>query len=135
MKLVMLRAAIEFDRRRDTTRSAEMANKYFESFPNMNFPYDAGIMPFINILISAKKYDDAIKHLRILAQESKQYIDFYESQSSQDVFQSFRQDYEYRLSAVSDVLQASGEVQNDAFKKEMEDMLGPLLKSSVPEKK
>jgi hypothetical protein len=135
LKLVMLRAAIEFDRRRDTVKAADLANKYFEAFPNMNFPYDAGIMPFINVLISTKKYDDAIKHLRILAQESKQYIDFYESQSSPDVFQSFRQDYEYRMSAANDVLQAAGDVENEAFKKEMEDLLGPLLKSSVPEKK
>ena len=84
-----------------------MANKYFEAFPHMNFPYDSGIMPFINVLISAKDFESAKKHLRILAEETKQYITFYESQTDKDVFDSFRQDYEYRLGAIQDVLDLS----------------------------
>ena len=36
MKLVMLRAAIEFDRSGDKKRAVEMVDKYFEAFPHMN---------------------------------------------------------------------------------------------------
>src|SRR5690606_28792975 len=54
MKLVMLRAAIEFDRQGDKKKAVEMANKYFEAFPHMNFPYDFGIVPFINVLVQGE---------------------------------------------------------------------------------
>ena len=130
MKLVMLRAAIEFDRQGIKDKAVAMANKYFEAFPHMNFPYDSGIMPFINVLISAKDFESAKKHLRILAEETKQYITFYESQTDKDVFDSFRQDYEYRLGAIQDVLDNAKKVEDPAFEKEMSDMLNPLLKTA-----
>jgi len=130
MKLVMLRAAIEFDRQGIKDKAVAMANKYFEAFPHMNFPYDSGIMPFINVLISAKDFESAKKHLRILAEETRQYITFYESQTDKDVFDSFRQDYEYRLGAIQDVLDNAKKVEDPAFEKEMSDMLNPLLKTA-----
>ena len=130
MKLVMLRAAIEFDRQGIKDKAVAMANKYFESFPHMNFAYDSGIMPFINVLISAKDFESAKKHLRILAEETKQYIAFYESQTDKDVFDSFRQDYEYRLGAIQDILDNAKKVEDPAFEKEMSDMLNPLLKTA-----
>ncbi|MFZ1750579.1 MAG: DUF2723 domain-containing protein [Saprospiraceae bacterium] len=128
MKLVMLRAAIELDRKGDHKRAAEMANKYFEAFPNMNFPYDAGIMPFINVLVSCKDFESAKKHLRILAEETRQYIVFYESQTDKEVFDSFGQDYQYRMGAAQDVLENSKKMEDPAFEKEISDMLTPLLK-------
>ncbi len=130
MKLVMLRAAIEFDRQGIKDKAVAMANKYFESFPHMNFAYDSGIMPFINVLISAKDFESAKKHLRILAEETKQYIAFYESQTDKDVFDSFRQDYEYRLGAIQDILDNAKKIEDPAFEKEMSDMLNPLLKTA-----
>jgi len=130
MKLVMLRAAIEFDRQGKKDKASEMANKYFEAFPHMNFPYDSGIMPFINVLINAKDFESAKKNLRILAEETKQYIVFYESQTNKEVFDSFRQDYEYRLSAIQDILDNAKKTEDPAFEKEMSDMLTPLTKSA-----
>ena len=100
-----------------------MANKYFEAFPNMNFAYDAGIMPFINVLVSAKDFESVKKNLRILANETKQYLEFYESQTKKEVFDSFERDYQYRLSSVQDILETSKKVEDPAFEKEMSDQL------------
>jgi hypothetical protein len=130
MKLVMLRAAIEFDRIGNKEKAAEMASKYFESFPHMNFPYDSGIMPFINVLVSSKAYDEVKKHIRILAEETRQYIVFYESQTDRDVFDNFKQDYEYRLSSISDIMEISKKVEDPAFEKEISDLMAPLLKTA-----
>jgi hypothetical protein len=129
MKLVILRAALEFDRRGDKTKAAEMANKYFEAFPHMNFAYDAGIMPFINVLVNAKDFESAKKHLRILGEETKQYITFYESQTDKDVFDSFERDYQYRLSSVQDVIETAKKVEDPAFEKEMSDLLSGMMAS------
>jgi hypothetical protein len=135
MKLVMMRAAIEFDNKGDKKKAAEMANKYFEAFPNMNFPYDSGIMPFISVLIKSKDFESAKKHLRILADETVQYIKFYESQTDQEVFDSFSSDYQYRISAASDIVKNASEVEDPAFAKEMETMMAPYLKNTQPSDK
>jgi hypothetical protein len=129
MKLVMLRASIEFDRKEDSKRAIEMANKYFEAFPNMNFPYDAGIMPFINVLVNSKDFESAKKHLKILAEETKQYLTFYESQTDKKVFDSFAQDYQYRMNAAQDVIDTAKKVEDPAFEKEMSDMLSGFVKT------
>ena len=127
MKLVMLRNAIEYYRLGNKERAIAVSNKYFEAFPDMNFPYDAGIVPFINVLIDSGDFESAKKQLRILAKETTQYIDFYESQTSQKVFNSFKQDYEYRLAAAHDLLDLSIKVEDEAFNKEMHDLIDPLL--------
>jgi len=130
MKLVMLRGAIEFDKKGDTLKAIALANKYFEAFPNMNFAYDSGIMPFINVLINSKDFESAKKHLRILSEETKQFLEFYESQTDKNVFDSFAQDYQYRMGAAQDVIETAKKVEDPAFVKEMEDKLTPLMKSS-----
>lgn len=129
MKLVILRAAIEFDRKGEHKKATDMANKYFLAFPHMNFPYDAGVMPFINVLVNSKDFESAKKNLRILANETKQFIEFYESQTDKDVFESFQQDYQYRLSAAQDVIETAKKVEDPAFEKEMETLLSGYTKS------
>ena len=124
MKLVMLRAAIEFERQGDKKKAAAMSNKYFEAFPHMNFPYDFGIVPFINVLVQAEAWDDVKKHTTILANETKQYLDFYESQTDLDVVDNFKQDYQSRLNTVDDIMDITKKVGDPAFSKEMEDLLG-----------
>ena len=57
MKLTMLRTAFAFLRDKQNDKAIAVVKKYFESFPNMNFRYDAGIIPFINLLINAKGYE------------------------------------------------------------------------------
>ncbi|MBK7523441.1 MAG: DUF2723 domain-containing protein [Saprospiraceae bacterium] len=127
MKLVMLRAAIEFDRSGDKKRAVEMVDKYFEAFPHMNFPYDYGIVPFINVLVQAEAWEDVKKHVGILAKETKQYLDFYESQTDDDVLNNFKQDYQARLSTVQDVLEIAQKTGDPTFKKEMEDLLSAYV--------
>ena len=87
-------------------------------------------MPFINVLVSSKDFESVKKNLRILAEETRQYVVFYESQTDKDVFESFRQDYEYRLGSIQDILETAKKVEDPAFEKEMTDKLNPLFKSS-----
>jgi hypothetical protein len=58
----------------------------------------------------------------------QQYIEFYESQTSDEVFNSFKQDYQYRLSSVEDVLETAKKMEDPGFEKEMNDLLGGYIK-------
>lgn len=128
MKLVMLRTARELVREGKNDKAIAITNKFFEGFPHFNFPYDAGITSFIEVLIDAQDYEDAKKHLRILAVETKQFIDFYESQTKTKVFDSFKSDYEYRLAAAQKMIELVSRIDDQAFNKEIRDMIEPLIK-------
>lgn len=127
MKLMILRASLEFSRKEKHVKAAELANKYFEAFPHMNFPYDYTIISFINILVEAGDFESAKKHLGILAEETRQYIDFYDSQTRTKVLESFGQDLQSRMATIQEIFTVSKRVEDPAFEEEMKSLLQGLL--------
>lgn len=123
MKFAMLRSAFASITAGDSARAVAMANKYFESFPNMNFRYDAGVTSFINVLISGGAFDDAKKHIRILAEETRQHLEFYNSLDQDDI-PSFEQDINFASRAMTEAMSQASRVNDPAFEKEIRDMLG-----------
>lgn len=124
MKMALLRGSSTLAKMGDTKRSADLANKYFEAFPHMNFAYDASIVPLLNLLVNAKDYESAKKHTKILATESAQFMEFYNSLDESD-FNQFQQDMAYTLRAIRDVLSISQSVEDPVFAKEIKELLGP----------
>jgi len=130
MKMAMLRASAIMTQTGDTKRAGELAKKYFEGFPHMNFAYDAGVVPFLNVLVRAKEFEEAKKHIRILAEESRQYMNFFESLDPDDL-ESFSQDMGFYTRGIEDVLSLSKEVEDPAFAKEMQDLVGKYSLSNI----
>jgi len=83
MRLSMARTAQTLQQRGDNERAVEVANKYFEAFPHMNFAYDLTVIPFIQVLHGAKS-ESVKEHIRILATEGEQYMKFYDSLKPED---------------------------------------------------
>ena len=110
---------------KDSTRAAQLANKFFEAFPSFNFPYDAGVVPFLNVLVGAGDYENAKKHVRILAQETKAFGDFLLSLDAHDLV-SFGQDLDLYGQCASDVKDLAKKTGDAAFEKEMNDLIGDL---------
>jgi hypothetical protein len=123
MKLVMLRGAYAYLAAKDDKRAAEMCNKYFASFPHMNFPYDAGVMPFINVLTQAKDFESAKKNIKVLAQEVKEYASFYQSLSREEL-RSFGQDAQMWMQTASDLKASASKVEDAAFEAEINKIIG-----------
>jgi len=134
MKVIMLRLSSKLTEMRDNERAALVANKYFESFPHNNFTYDASIIPFINVLLRANKYDDAKKHIRILAIATSQNMTFYESLHGEVLASSWRDDMRYDLRSVNDLLSISSQMEDPDFLKEMEGLLKEYMPSQTPVK-
>jgi len=130
MKMALLRASAGFSQKGDHTKAADMAKKYFEGFPHMNFAYDAGVVPFINVLVRAGELEEAKKHLRILAKESDQYMKFFASLDN-DEMSSFEQDMGFYMRGITDVLRLSKEVQDPDFAKEISDLLDQYSASAI----
>ncbi|MBK7879296.1 MAG: DUF2723 domain-containing protein [Saprospiraceae bacterium] len=123
LRMMMMRLASLYEARGDKEKAASVALRYFESFPNMNFQYDLRVMPFIQSLVGAGKLDDAKKHLKILAIETADMMNFYNSLSAEELKSSFQQEKAYANSAVREILLRSGELQDQEFEKEMKELL------------
>lgn len=132
MKVIMLRLSSRLTEMRQNEKAAEVANKYFESFPHHNFEYDASIIPFINVLVRAGKMEDAKKHIRILANATQQNMLFYESLDGDVLAGSWREEMRYDLRSVNDLLAISSQLEDPDFLAEMEGLLKLYMPSQTP---
>ena len=75
--------------------------------------------------------DEAKKHLKILAIETEDMMNFYNSLSPEDLASSFASDKNYTASAVREILQRSKELQDPEFEKEMQTLLSKFQSTPV----
>jgi hypothetical protein len=127
-RLSMTRTATTLLRQGDMKRAVDIANKYFEAFPHMNFPYDMTVIPFIQVLVNAKA-ESAKEHIRILANEGQQQMEFLQSLSP-SALQSgtgFDQDNAMWNRTVQQTLQLVRTIDDEEFQKEITDQLTPYV--------
>ncbi len=129
MRFIMLRTALTLEAIGDTTRAVNLANKYFESFPNMNFQYDLRVMPFIEILVNARETEQAKKHLTILATETADMMEFYNSLTPDELDAGFTQDKSMASSAIREILTQSQALGDQEFIAQIEQLLGKYKQS------
>jgi hypothetical protein len=132
-KMIIWRAAEEMLAEGKNQEAIDITDAYFKGFPNMNFPYDARTLPHINIYIRAGAMDKAKEHIRILAQVSKDYMEFFNSLDEDDLKSGFNLDYRLTSSAISEILKVSKNLKDDAFAQEMESLLGQY-QTQTPDK-
>src|SRR5687768_15391976 len=92
-KMVMWRAAEKMASAGKMQQAIETTDAFFEGFPHMNIPYDARVLPHINIYIRAQALDKAKQHMRILANEMAEYMEFFNSLDDDDLKAGFSLDY------------------------------------------
>lgn len=130
-KMIIWRAAEDMLAQGKNQEAIDITDAYFKGFPNMNFPYDARTLPHINIYIRAGALDKAKEHIRILAQQSKEYMVFFDSLDEDDLKAGFNLDYRLANSAINEILKVSKTMKDDAFAQEMDALLGPY-KTATP---
>ena len=123
MKIVMMRTSQDLLDQGKRDKAGNLAAKYFEAFPHFNFSYDESVVPFMEVLHQVGRTDEAKEHLKILAEETRQKLNFYES-LNEDEFNSFKSDYGYALRAVSDVLALAKRMGDKALLDKVEADLG-----------
>jgi hypothetical protein len=132
-KMIIWRSSEQMASEGKYEQAIEVTDTFFRGFPNMNFPYDARTLPHINVYIRAGALDKAKEHMRILAEESAQYMEFYNSLDDDDLRSGFNLDYRLTASAVNEMLTVSKKLKDDAFAQEIEALLGPYEAEPVIE--
>ena len=130
-RMVMLRTAMVLLNEGKTQKATDLANKYFEAFPNMNFTYTAQIVPFLNIYVNTNAIEPLKKHLEILARESADHMEFYLSLSDADLEAGFQQNAGMTMQAIRDCQRLLQYINDDAYKKKINDMIDPYLQTNL----
>ncbi|MEL6989815.1 MAG: DUF2723 domain-containing protein, partial [Bacteroidota bacterium] len=131
-RMVMLRAAEGFMLIGDADKANALTDKFFEAFPNMNFTYDAKILPFINIYLRTGAYDKAKQELRVLARETAESLKFYYSLDDADRTGSFNGEYSMANGAMNDIKRLATQVTDNDFKNEIDAMFADYATAQTP---
>ncbi len=128
-RIVLLRTARELVRRGDKKRAIALVEKYFDVFPNNNFTYDWNAWQMINILLQAGAYEQAKPQIKILADVTADYLEFYFSLDADDLDSktgSFGQDVALSLNIKDNILRAVKGQNDPDFLRELQDMFAPF---------
>jgi hypothetical protein len=121
-QLAMRRAAQKLVQTGDTERAVNLIDKYFEVFPDMNFPYDYRAFYMISIYLEAKAYESAKPHMKILANRIADELEFYTSIDPTIMEGSFETDYLLALRTMDDLVRSAANNGDTAFENELKDM-------------
>jgi hypothetical protein len=119
MRFVILRTVRSLIAEDKKEKAVALIDKYFEGFPNMNFPYDYNAFYLIDSYIAADNYPKAKPHLEILAKNMIEILKFYKSIGS-EVKNGFEQDYTMSLRTMRDVIDAARTAKDDELANRLE---------------
>jgi hypothetical protein len=125
-KLLMVRTARTYMKKGQWDKALDIADKYFEVFPDFNFAYDFTIMNFVQIYVDAGEMEKAKKHVRILAKNSAENMRFLSSLDERTInaLMSERSSFSSAEISVQEILRIADEMKDPAFQQEMTDLLG-----------
>lgn len=127
MRVVTLRTARRLVDQGENQKAITLIETYLSKFPHFNFAYDWNTMQMLNTMIQAGGYQSAKPHLEILAEETRQYLEFFNSIESKFTDQNgdFEQDYALAINAKEAMLRAVRIEKDTDYLKELEEMFKP----------
>ncbi|MEZ4907422.1 MAG: hypothetical protein R2771_07235 [Saprospiraceae bacterium] len=123
MKMVMSRGADELYNKGENEKAAALANKYFEAFPNFNFPYDYSCAIYRDTGKN-KSEEDAEKQIEILVNEIDEYMQFFHSLEN-DKLNSFDIEIQKTRLAIDGLMRLLPKLKDENFKERMNIILQP----------
>ena len=131
IRMVMMRLAEGLQRKGDLERAGKVAAKFFEVFPNMNFQYDARVLPFVDNLIAAGNKTEGQKQIQTLADETLDMLEFYSTLSPDEIQGGFEQDQAFTQSSVPEIIQRAKLI-DPSFGTAIESQLKKYIPASMP---
>ncbi len=134
MQLVIRRAALQLIAAGKKDKAIALADKYFEAFPHMNFPYDYRTMYMLTVYFSADAYEKAKPHMKILAEELAQQLNYYASVSTNIFTASFEREAGISRQMANALYIEATKAKDDKFAEELQQLFkGYLDERPAPE--
>ena len=126
MRVSIIRLARQLVLEGKKDKAVALVDKYFEVFPQMNFPYDQFTAFMADIYSMSGQKEKAAAKIREIAAQMEQQCRFYESLDS-DFKKGYKQDNDYTLSTVQNLLKMSSNMDDGALFQELKTKFEPYL--------
>ncbi len=134
IQLAIRRAAFALLRENKKDKALNLIDKYFESFPHMNFPYDYRTMYMLSVYFQAGAYDKAKPHLEILAKQTQQYLAYYASVPGSILDTSYRNEFDATYQTMQNIMSEARRANDEPFVEDLEKMFSAYITTpAVPE--
>ena len=132
MRVSIIRLARQLVVEGKKDKATKLVDKYFEVFPQMNFPYDQFTAFMTDIYaLSGEKTKAAVK-IREIAKQMEQQFRFYESLDP-NFKKGYQQDSDYTMSTVQNLMKMAANMDDNALFQELQTMFQPYM-PNIPTK-
>lgn len=122
---IISRTADALIRKGDKKKAADLINKYFEGFPNMNFPFDEATFGMIVMLVNADDCGSAKDHIRILADNTIQKMSYF-STLDEESMEGYESDARASVAIMRQLQQVVRNCNDDVFTAELTELFRPF---------
>ncbi|MEY4903118.1 MAG: hypothetical protein RLZZ292_933 [Bacteroidota bacterium] len=131
-RLMVMRAANALSESGKKQEAVKLLDKFFEGFPDMNFPYDYEAYYMISAYFAADAYPSAKPHIEKLVKNMEENLRFYWNLAPEDLERGFQQDFMLAMRTKEDLLRNVQRF-DPTYAKELEQKFGQYKPSDKPE--
>ena len=133
MRIAFMRGIDKLIKDGEMKKAEDLNDKYFQVFPQKNFEYDAQRLTFVEFYYQMSKLDKCKEQALILANETAEYLEFFNSLSPEDLNDGtgFKQDFDQYMSIPPRLQKIATEMQDPAFQKQITEILGKYMAAPV----
>ncbi len=127
-RVTIMRAAESFLAKGDKQKAIDLIDKYFEGFPQMNFPYDYNTYGMADIYVKAGAPEKAKPIFSDLADEVLEYLNFYQSidPSHTEGQDGFGRDKFFMERTMTMLMRSAQEMKDAELMAKFTEMFGPF---------
>lgn len=126
MRVVFIRLARQLVVEGKKDKAIALVDKYFEVFPEYNFPYDQFSAFLADVYFRAGANDKAAAKIREIAKTMAQQLRYYQSLSP-DFQKGYKQENDFAIGTAQTLLRMADDLKDEALKKELDETLGAYM--------
>jgi hypothetical protein len=119
MRVSMIRIARQLVIEGKKDKAEKLVDKYFEVFPEYNFPYDQFTSFVTDVYVRCGANQKAAERIRMIANTMEEQLKYYNSLESK-FRKAYQQEEQFSLSTVGSLLRMANDMKDEALKKELE---------------
>ncbi|MEZ4894596.1 MAG: DUF2723 domain-containing protein [Saprospiraceae bacterium] len=131
MRVAMIRIARQLVLERKLDKAEALADRYFEVFPQYNFTYDQFTAFMSDVYVRCGANEKAKERINMIAKTMEENLIYYNSLSS-NFRKGYQQEEQFTLQTANNLIRMAGDMQDEAFQKELQDKFGPYMQAALP---
>ncbi len=126
MRVVFIRLARQLVVEGKKDKAIALVDKYFEVFPEYNFPYDQFSAFLADVYFRAGASEKAAAKIREIAKTLEKQLHFYQSLSP-DFQKGYKQEQDFTLGTAQTLMRMADDLKDAALKKDLQDLFGAYM--------